>query len=368
MTDLLTELMHDKADSVGAPDLDVLAMVREGNRRVGRRRNAVLGAGVAAVVVAAIAVPTMVVNGRDTARDVQPTSIFATPQPAFATGSTVHVGDRSFDVGRRVQALYVTTAGIVFADDAGTVFATDGTARPEEIGNADLSHGSLVGDGSRAGWIEQQDGRPPVFTVWDQTTGKRQTLEFDTAGEGATEYDASLFAIDGDDVYLRDARGMIRWDVESGDLTGLGRPQGAEISDVKSGVIAHTLPRDPENPVEFEVFAGTDFGGGTPLDLVQPSTLNPSGTMLLGQLYDEIAVVADTSDGSITPLDTPAYDQLNPYSWLDDDTFAAVGLKLDTDSPRRDILACDIDGACTAVGTDLPESFVLSVGYAGSVR
>ena len=366
MTDLLTELMHDKADSLGAPDLDVLAMVREGNRRVRRRRNAVLGAGIAAVVVAAIAVPTMLVNGRDTAREVQPTSIFATPQPAFATGSTVHVGDRSFDVGRPVQALYVTTAGIVFADDAGTVFATDGTEQPEEIGNADLSYGSLVGDGSRAGWIEQQVGRAPVFTVWDQATGKRQTLEFDTAGEGATEYDASLFAIDGADVYLRDARGMIRWNVESGDLTGLGRPQGAEIFDVKSGVIAHTLPRDPENPVEFDVFAGTDFGGGTPLDLVRASTLNPSGTRLLGYTLEGGAVFADTNDGSITPLSTPGYAQLQPYAWLDVDSFAAVARR-QGDAPRDDVLACDVDGGCTVVSPDLPESSVLSVGYAGSV-
>ena len=362
MTDLLTELMHDKADSLGAPDLDVLAMVREGNRRVRRRRNAVLGAGIAAVVVAAIAVPTMLVNGRDTAREVQPTSIFATPQPAFATGSTVHVGDRSFDVGRAVQALYVTTAGIVFADAAGIVFATDGTEQPEEIGKADLSYGSLVGDGSRAGWIEQQVGRAPVFTVWDQATGKRQTLEFDTAGEGATEYDASLFAIDGDDVYLRDARGMIRWNVESGDLTGLGRPQGAEIFDVKSGVIAHMLTRVND----FEVFASTDFGGGSPLDLTYVRALNPSGTMLLGQLYDGVAVVADTRDGSITPLSTPGYTQLQPYAWLDVDSFAAVARR-QGDAPRDDVLACDVDGGCTVVSPDLPESSVLSVGYAGSV-
>lgn len=362
MTDLLTELMHDKADSLGAPDLDVLAMVREGNRRVGRRRNAVLGAGVAAVVVAAIAVPTMLVNGRDTAREVQPTSIFATPQPAFATGSTVHVGDRSFDVGRPVQALYVTTAGIVFADDAGTVFATDGTEQPEKIGNADLGYGSLVGDGSRAGWIEQQDGRAPVFTVLDQATGETQTLEFDTAGEGATEYDASLFAIDGDDVYLRDARGMIRWNVESGDLTGLGSPQGGEIFDVKSGVIAHMLTRVND----FEVFASTDLGGGSPLDLTYVRALNPSGTMLLGQLYDGVAVVADTRDGSITPLSTPGYAELQPYAWLDIDSFAAVARKLG-DAPRHDVLACDIGGGCTVVNPDLPDSVTYSVGNRGSV-
>ncbi|UUZ58942.1 hypothetical protein [Nocardioides sp. B-3] len=260
MTDLLTELMHDKADSLGPPDLDVLEMVREGNRRVGRRRNAVIGATVAAVVVAAFAVPTMLVNGRDTARDVAPASAFATPQPAFATGSIVHVGTEQFDVGQPVQSLFVTTEGIVFAIDDGTVFATDGTGQPEEIGTADLGRGSLIGNGSRAVWIDPQPGGAPVFTVFDRATGETMEADYDTAGEGATEYHPTLFAIDGDDVYFRDARGVIRWNVESGDLTGLGRPEGAEIFDVKSGVIAHSLPHN----TDYEVFAATEFGAGAP--------------------------------------------------------------------------------------------------------
>ena len=40
MTELLKDMMNDRADSLGAPDLDVLGMVREGNRRVQRRRTA----------------------------------------------------------------------------------------------------------------------------------------------------------------------------------------------------------------------------------------------------------------------------------------------------------------------------------------
>ena len=45
MTELLKDMMHDRADSLGAPDLDVLAMVREGNRRVhaGAMRSSVPG-------------------------------------------------------------------------------------------------------------------------------------------------------------------------------------------------------------------------------------------------------------------------------------------------------------------------------------
>lgn len=365
MTELLKDMMNERADSLGAPDLDVLAMVREGNRRAARRRTTVVALGAAAAVVAAFALPSLLADSPDKGRDVQPTSAFATPQPSYATGSTVHVGTASYDVGRSVSALFVTTEGIVFADDAGTVLATDGAGTPTEIGSADLGHGSLVGDGSRAGWVEHQAGRAPVFTVHDLATGETVVAEYDTAGEGPTEYHPSFFAIDGTDAYFRDARGVIRWDLESGEQEWIGSPLGAELHDVKAGVIAHSLPRDPDNPVDVEEFAGTDFGSGGPLDLGQASTLNPSGTLLLGSGIDE-AVVADTKDGSITPLTAPGYVELQPYAWLDDDSFAATAAT-QADPRRHDVLACDVGGGCSVVSTSLPASVTYAVGYRGSV-
>ena len=286
----------------------------------------------------------------------------AARSPALHRAAYLMVGERGLAQDLLQEALTKTHVAWPRPRDPANAEAYTRKEQPEEVGNADLSDGSFVGDGSRAGWIEQQVGRAPVFTVLDQATGKRQILEYDTAGEGATEYHASLFAIDGDDVYLRDARGLIRWNLESGDLTGLGRPQGGEIFDVKSGVIAHLLTRVDD----FEVFASTDLGRGTPLDITYVRALNPSGTMLLGQLYDGVAVVADTRDGSITPLSTPGYAQLQPYAWLDVDSFAAVARK-QGDAPRDDVLACDVGGGCTVVSPDLPDSVTFSVGNRGTV-
>jgi hypothetical protein len=363
MTELLKDLMNDRAGSLGAPDLDVLGMVREGNRRVRRRRTVVLGAGVAAVVVAAIAVPTVLTNDRDRARDLAPASAFATPQPAWATGSTVHVGDEQFDVGHPVSGLFVTTAGIVFADDSSTVYASDGSGSTA-VGEMDPAYGRMVGDGSRAGWIDHPDGSAPVFTVYDQATGETKQVAYDTAGEGATEYLPSLFAIDGDDVYLRDARGMIRWDLASGEQTLLGRPQGAEIQDVKSGVIAHTLPEGDD--VKF--YAGTDFGTGGPLDVIQTGALNPSGTRLLGVGVGADAVIVDTATGAITSPEAPGYDEPSPYAWVDDDTYVATATRATGSMDQQDLLTCDIGGGCTVAYADFAgesESVVFSLGYAG---
>ena len=372
MTELLKDMMNDRADSLGAADLDVLGMVREGNRRVARRRTAVLGAGVAAVVVAAIAVPRVLTNDPDAAREIAPASAFATPQPAWATGSTVHVGNEVFDVVHRVSELFVTTEGIVFADDSGTVYASDGTGSPTEIGTADLSYGHLVGDGSRAGWIDHPDGSAPVFTVYDQATGATHHATYDTAGEGATEYHPSLFAIDGDDVYLRDARGVIRWDLDTGEQTLLGRPRGAEIQDVKSGVIAHTLPsEEPLSSSSVSFYAGTDFGTGGPLEVVQQSALNPSGTKLLGIGLGSGAAIVDTATGEVSYPQVPAggYDEASPYAWLDDDTYAATATKASGTQEQRDLLTCDIgDGSCTVVASDFAgesDSVVFSLGFAG---
>ena len=45
MTGRLKDVMHDRADSLDAPDLDVAAMVRDGDRRVARRRTRTAGVG-----------------------------------------------------------------------------------------------------------------------------------------------------------------------------------------------------------------------------------------------------------------------------------------------------------------------------------
>jgi hypothetical protein len=160
---------------------------------------------------------------------------------------------------------------------------------------------------------------------------------------------------------------MIRRDLTSREQTLLGRPQGAEIQDVKSGVIAHTLPKGAG--VNF--YAGTDFGTGGPLAVTQNGALNPSGTKLLGIGMDARAVIVDTATGELTSPEAPGYNESSPYAWVDDDTYVATATKVTGPTDQQDLLTCDIGGGCTVAYADFAgesDSVVFSLGFAGPGR
>ena len=74
-----------------------------------------------------------------------------------------------------------------------------------------------MADGSRVAWTTYAKGAAPEFTVFDQSTGEVLRTPYDTSGDaGPTEYSDALFAVDGQDVYFRDSRGIVRWNVVTG--------------------------------------------------------------------------------------------------------------------------------------------------------
>ena len=89
MTGQLTELMRDRADALDGPVLDFYGLVREGDRRVRRRRVALAG-GLAALAVAAGLVAPLVVDGTDDRGALDPdlATAFGAPSPAYAVGSS----------------------------------------------------------------------------------------------------------------------------------------------------------------------------------------------------------------------------------------------------------------------------------------
>jgi hypothetical protein len=347
MTELLKDMMNDRADSLGAPDLDVLGMVREGNRRVARRRTAVLSAGVAAVVVAAIAVPTLLRDAPKRATEVSFAAAFTAHEPSYAIGSEVHIDGRTFDVGHPVHAFVQTTAGVVFTDKAGTVWASDGS-RTVEVGNTEAKYPHLEADGPRVAWTTYRDGAAPEYTVYDQSTGEILSTPFDTGNDGPTEYDDALFAVDGVDVYFRDSRGIVRWNVESGEQTSLGRPHGLEVQDVKSGMLAQRVV-DPDEGTTT-VYFGRDFlDVGTAL--WSTLALSPDGRWALGEESSDTPALADTADGSFFSIDVPGYDFFVGYGWVDSETYFGLGLNQPWESTPADLLECEVGGACTVTGS-----------------
>ncbi|PUA79634.1 hypothetical protein [Nocardioides currus] len=338
MTELLKDTMDQAADSLLAPDLDVQAMVREGDRRVGRRRTAVVGAGVAAAVVAAIAVPSLL--PQDQQRATEPVgfaAVFEAHQPSWATGSEVHVGGRSFDAGHQVFAYVQTTEGVVFSDPSGQVWASNGT-QTVGVGRTDAEHPRLEADGSRVAWTTYGDGRPTEFTVYDQATGEVDGLAAQTG-------DAEVLALDGTDVYARDGREIVRWSLATGTRTSLGRPTGIEIEDVKAGVIAHQLPHADDGATS--PYFGRELGETLAPDFYQTLALSPDGTTALGESEADVPALADTATGAVTPITVPGYGFFVGFGWVDDDTYVGLGVNEPYQTTPLDLLECEVGGTCT---------------------
>ena len=162
MTGQLTDLMHERADRLERRDLDLEQIVREGDKRVQRRRTALVGGVAALAVAAAVAIPALVGGGGPgddtTVIDPDLAAAFVAHTPSYALGSEVTVDGTTFDVGRTVRAYVQTDVGIVFSDAEGTVWAANG-ADVTEVGTVNAKVPRLVADGTRVGGVEDDDPR-----------------------------------------------------------------------------------------------------------------------------------------------------------------------------------------------------------------
>ena len=154
MTGLLKDVMHDRADSLDAPDLDMVAMLRDGDRQVRRRRTGVIGAAAASlVVVAGIAVPTLL-SGDSSRPDVAAPVV--SYELAYAVGGTIHDGSRTVETGLAISALVQAPSGYVVADRQGRVHTVlDGEAQQVgRLADPDRGLSRLVSDDDVIAWVD----------------------------------------------------------------------------------------------------------------------------------------------------------------------------------------------------------------------
>jgi hypothetical protein len=352
MTGLLSDLMRERADVLEAPHLDVTGIVREGDKRVRRRRTAVVGGVAALGVAAALAVP-VVLGGGDgpTAvdRDPELVAAFAAHSPSYAVGSEITIDGITFDVGHTVRAYVQTDAGAVFSDPDGMVWAADG-ATVEELGriNAEVPH--LVADGTRAAWVTPGD--IPAFTVFDQSTGEtvRDPLQnvdgMSDVRDGKNS--AVVYALDGETAYVKTQQGAAAWDTATGDLTFLDtEANGFSIIDAEQGQIVYT--RDDQG-----IFVGSDLRNGTKVDLWTAYLLSPDGRYLLGEPESDDVRVYDIARGQSLPKDDLGYEYLGGYDWIDADHYAAIGFTETNGEGPIDVLSCTVSsGSCDKVAEDI---------------
>ena len=369
MTGLLKDLMHDRADRLNQPVLDLAAITRAGERRVRRRRIVGGASGLAAVVTLTALAPALF-DGRDGGDDTNRTAVSEAAVLTWAAGDVIHAGDLTHQIGHDIHAFVATDRGYVLADPDGGVWSwTGGPA--ERVGTAmtDPSGSSavLVAEGAWAGWMDPDHDE---FVFLDQATGNVQRTPAATCGRDLDESPLRMFAIDGTTAYVRDARGIVTIDLVSGNVAVIGSVKaGTEIHDVEGGLILHSLSKDDLQAT----VASRDLAADEPALGVRGGDISPGGTYVMSE---NSATESDTftllrlSDGEeLTPAVAKDYDFFLGYAWFDDDTYSAFGLRgtggTSESSLSIEMLTCQVDAGSCQVSDEGPtdiENFEIPVG------
>ncbi len=117
MTGLLNDLMRDRADHLEAPEVDLAAIARDGERAVRRRRAAVVGGVAAASVVAVVSGAALLgTRGGDDGQVAGSPPAGAQPL-TWTTGRTLHTaGGESVDLAAEVRAWVWVGDDVVYTD------------------------------------------------------------------------------------------------------------------------------------------------------------------------------------------------------------------------------------------------------------
>lgn len=345
MTGLLTDLMHERADRLDAPDLDLARITRTGERRVRRRRTALVGGVAAAVAIGAVAVPSLTGDGGGAARDLVADGTAADPVPlSWTTGRTLRRADGpDLDLGDYAWAWVWAGDAVAYTDDEKRVLLwSDGEV--EQVGSvlrAATGDVELVADGSRVAWFDPLRG----LVLLDATTGDVATHKADGFS------DVRVTALDGDVVYAVDDRGVVAWDALTGKVEALDPSGKAVVIDAEDGTLLRALPGRRAR-VE---------GPGRDLTLTTDSfaNLSPDGAHVVAESNDE-GVLLDTSTGERVPLAT-GYDWALPFQWLDADAVAVLAFTFG-DTEEAFLVRCVVStGACDE-GQPLEPGFQLPSG------
>ena len=349
MTGLLNDLMRERADGLDRPHFDVDGIVRDGDKRVLRRRTAVTG-GVAALALAAAVVAPSVLGGKgQTAQDRDPDLVaaFAAHSPSYAVGSKITIDGATFDVGRKVRAYVQTDVGAVFSDADGVVWAADG-ANVVEVGRINAKIPQLVADGNRAAWVTPGD--IPAFTVYDQSTDETVSDPLQNV-EGMSDVrdgkaPAVFYALDGNVAYVKSREGAVAWNFVTGEQTFLDPDaNGFSIIDAHDGQIVYWRGD--------RILVGPSLQEGTPVDLWEAYDLSPDGRYLLGEPESDDVRVYDLTSGKTLPKKNLGYAYFGGYAWIDSEHYAAAGFDAAEEDSQVDVLSCTVStGDCDLVAED----------------
>lgn len=369
MTELLKQTMVEKADRLdpAGPDLD--AILDRGRGRVRTRRLGFGAAGlVAAATAAAIVVPLAVGAGSGDGRRADSAEVAANEAPglSWAEGSTIHTPDGAVEVGVDVHAYVASDRGfLVVGPDRAVWSWADGTAT--EVGRVpdDLWEQLVFADGDVVAWLDDS-GATQQFVAIDQRTGRRTAVEMEPVDPDLQLPDGSLAAdgvgvraLDAGTVYAMDARGVFAIDAASGDVEVLAPlSSGVMVDDVEDGLVLFSTSVQ-DRVVDGEVLDGseatyltTDLANpGDPIPL-RGGDIAPGGGYVMSENSAEDSddfTVVEVATGAVSePAAKAAYGFFTGISWLDAETYLAVGMDRvpGSDTWTAELLVCTVDGAC----------------------
>ncbi|MDR7254469.1 hypothetical protein J2X46_003462 [Nocardioides sp. BE266] len=332
MTGLLTDLMHDRADRLDGPEVDLAAITRDGDRVVRRRRTAVVG--VAAASVLAVVTGAALFGGGP-ARD---TDVVATGPIAqldllsWTSGRVLHTGNgATVELDADVRAWVWVGDSVVYTDPSGRVHLWQGGVE-REIGTA-LAQGDLaelVTDGTFVAWVGA-DHRLVRYDVTEGTLVRAPAMPGDRL---------RVTAIDGAMVYAADTEGVYAWrPTELNSYQTLGTDPRAVVLDAENGTLVRTAPGRTvvlERDGDTLLVAAREF-----------ADLSPDAGLLSVEDKDR-GLVVDTDSGVEVTLDH-GHEWAIGYQWLDATTVAVLAFDGINEDEVMDasLLTCDaLTGAC----------------------
>ena len=333
MTGLLTDLMRDRADHLDAPEVDLAAITRDGDRVVRRRRTAVVG-GLAAAAVVAVVTGAALLGGGGGGGDVVAGPPADAEPLTWTTGRTLHTaGGASVELAADVRAWTWVGDDVVYTDPGHRVHLWR-AGRDRVVGDTaapDTDLAELVSDGTFVAWI-RPDRRVLRYDVTDGTTVR---------GPALPGKRPRVTAIDGAEVYLADSAGVYAWRPSDPDgFETLGTDPGAVVLDAESGILVRTAP--------FRTILLEREGRTLHVSAREFADLSPDARLVSLEDTDTGKVV-DTTTGDEVTLDH-GHEWAVGYQWLGPTTVATLAFDGVDDEQSMDgwLLTCDaVTGACS---------------------
>ncbi len=364
MNDLIRDVLHDRADALTDPDIDLTA-VEAGGRRARNRRRWTVAAGatgsVAAVTALAIGIAQLTgdTTGQTGPRESQFAAAFADGAPTYAQGSVVHLGaDLTFDVGRKVAAMVQTPGAVVVVDTDGGVWVANGQQEPDRVGDVGDLRPHLRESGDLVAWAERSDAGTRVVAL-DVASG--QTWQAPAIASGDGEFDEpEVAAVDRGMVWFTDDSGLTRWEPTTGGAPLIiDQEPGYELRDVRNGIYLTNSQKG-----NWVGHVGPDLAGGERVKVGAsgPQRLSPDGRLLLSERSADEFTVYDTSTGEILADAPEGYEFAVGYAWADNARYWAAAIQelgegSAGDSPYRyDLLLCTAPASCEVAVDDVEVS------------